>query len=88
MPKIVWGVIISGILILAVMAVKKVFPSVQDDSVLEESVEEVIKDTTGADVDLTPGSPELPKLQARNSRPPRGIPADANTMWPPRDSLV
>lgn len=65
MPKIVWGVIISGALILAIMAVKKVFPSVQDDTALEESVEQVIQDTTGADVDLTPSSPEIPKLEVK-----------------------
>lgn len=29
-----------------------------DDNPIEESCEEIIKDTTGMDIDLTPGSPE------------------------------
>jgi hypothetical protein len=41
-----------------VMVIKKYCPGYQDDNVIEEKVEDVIKDKTGCDVDLTPESPE------------------------------
>lgn len=36
----------------------------KDDTPVEESTEVVIKDITGRDVDLTPGSPEAAKAEA------------------------
>ena len=37
---------------------KLMFPVYKDDGVIEEQIEQVIKDNTGIEVDLTPSSPE------------------------------
>lgn len=53
-----WGwFILIPVLMLLIFILKK-YATYQDDNPIEEAVEEVIKDETGADVDLTPDSPE------------------------------
>jgi len=42
----------------SLFVVKKYYPAYKDDNVIEEFVEDVIKDKTSIDVDLTPFSPE------------------------------
>ena len=54
--------IITSIAIILAMGslfvVKKYYPAYKDDNVIEEFVEDVIKDKASIDVDLTPFSPE------------------------------
>lgn len=53
-----WGFLIVFGLILGIMLVKQYWPSYKDENILEEKIEDIIKDKTGIDVDLTPNSPE------------------------------
>ena len=48
--------ILAGAAILSTVATKVL--NLEDDGVAEEFVEDVIKDQTGLDIDLTPSSPE------------------------------
>ena len=52
--------ILAGAAILSAVATKAF--KIPDDSVAEEFLEDVIKDQTGLDLDLTPSSPEEKKL--------------------------
>jgi len=54
----IWGLLIAFALCLTVLLVKQFWPSYQDDNIVEEKVEDVLKNTTSVDVDLTPNSPE------------------------------
>jgi len=53
-----WVYIGVGILILSFSIITYYFPSVKDDGVVEESIEQVINGVTGVDCDLTPCSLE------------------------------
>jgi len=58
--NIFWFLLIP--LALGLFAViKYYFPQMKDDGPIEEAGEEVIKNKTGMDIDLTPSSPEEPK---------------------------
>lgn len=46
-----------GIAIGGVFVCKKCF-KMKDDNIIEEVVEQVIKDQTGVDIDITPSTPE------------------------------
>lgn len=50
-----------------VFVIKKYWPSYSDDNIVEEKIEEVIKNKTGLNLDLTPSSPEpeKPKLKTK-----------------------
>lgn len=58
LANIIWFIAIP-VLILAFAAAKHFWPSLPDDSPVEEAIEQVIQDKTGVDVDLTPGSPDV-----------------------------
>jgi hypothetical protein len=54
----IWLVAIPS-LILLIMLIKLVWPGVwKDDNAIEEKIEDIIKEKTSLDVDLTPSSPE------------------------------
>lgn len=50
--------IVISLALLGLGIVKNYYTSYKDDNVIEEFAEKVIKDQTGADIDLTPFSPE------------------------------
>ena len=52
-----WVVVLVGLLMLAFWCLVR-GGYLREDSVVEEVVEEVLKEETGVDVDLTPGSKE------------------------------
>lgn len=54
----IWGYIIVLGLTIAILLLKNYWPSYKDDNMVEEKIEDVIKDKTGIDADLTPNSPE------------------------------
>ena len=53
-----WGFLIVFGLIVGIMLVKQYWPSYRDDNAIEERLEDVIKDKTGIETDLTPHSIE------------------------------
>ena len=54
----IWGYLVVFGLIVGIMLVKQYWPSYVEDNVIEERLEDVIKDKTGIETDLTPHSPE------------------------------
>lgn len=62
-----WGLLIAAVLIISVAAVKILWPAYKDDNPIEEAAEKIIKDTTGVDVDLTPGSQNKSEQSAISS---------------------
>ena len=56
-----WGILIV-FLIAIVSVIKRCWSGYEADNPVEEAVEEVIKEKTGIDIDLTPGSSEKPKM--------------------------
>lgn len=54
-----WMKIVLVISLLGSFAgIKHYFPNYKDDNVLEEKLEEIVKDQTGVEIDVTPFSPE------------------------------
>jgi hypothetical protein len=46
-------------MVLMFFVAKKLWPSLKDDGVIEESIEDIIEKKTKMHVDLTPSSPEV-----------------------------
>ena len=60
LDNILWFLLIpTSIGLFALL--KHYFPNMKDDGPVEEAIEEVIKEKTGLDIDLTPGSPTTQK---------------------------
>ena len=49
---------IATSLLLVVIGAKFFFPSIPDDNPVEEAAEEMLKQQTGIDIDITPSSKE------------------------------